>query len=119
VKAPLTYGHAKSKIPAPRVCFLAFDYLNTVIARNGWCDLAAIIAGRIRVADAFTIRIGDENSDRMRAAELLGPNCLASADFDNEVSFIAIVPKSSGDVGARRAASESNTRGTLSCGAAR
>ena len=98
---------------------MAFDDLDSVIAGNGRGDLAAVIARRIRVADAFAVWVLNKNCYRVRAADLFGPNRLPGTDIDHKITFIAIISKRSGYIGTNGPVGKSNTSGALRCNAAR
>lgn len=72
--------YAKAKTPTPRVGLLAFDDSDAIVAGDCRRDLAAVVAGRVRVADALAGRVGDVDRDGVAAAtELFGPDGLTAS----------------------------------------
>ena len=92
----LSDRHAKAKSPSPWVCFSALDDLDRVIAGNRRRDLAAVVAGRVRIADDLSIRIANKNCD-VAVSDPLGLERLSRPHLNYVRTFIAVAAQFAAD----------------------
>ena len=112
----LAHGHAKSKAASPWVGLSAFNYFDNVIARDCRRDLATVIAGRVRIADALASRVSDVDRYRVAAAaDLLGADGLTIPYSYEEYPFATVTSKRARNIGSYSASCKPNTRSAL-CG---